>query len=164
METFLNDYGLVWVGSSGSPEATVLANFDIEVRHEFARPWRSPQFDHHFFPHRALQKDFHVLEGRIRELNRRAGEGVKKVVRTAKGAQLKEADHVPFTVYRDGFLLWRGPFRSWEDPATQEFIRVSRPLAHTARMHPHNPPFYSLSSTVSFSHHRTFWTGTSRTS
>ena len=73
------------------------------------------------------QKDFPVLERAISRLNTMAGQGEKRVIRTARGAELKEPDEVPLAVFSDGLLLWRGPFRPWTDLGTQQFVQVRSP-------------------------------------
>ncbi len=44
---------------------------------------------------------------------------------SVKGNRFAEVPNVPIAVYKDGFMLWRGPFRSFEDKndATNEFVR-----------------------------------------
>lgn len=107
MEAFLNEYGLVWVGSdaNGSPRAG-----------EASSPTSYTGFD--------LALDFGVLAARIRELNALAGgEGAKKVVTRGGVSRLEEAESVPLTVWKDGLMLWRGPFRPVASEEAQMFLR-----------------------------------------
>lgn len=71
-----------------------------------------------------LQLEFGAIKERVKELNALAGEGQKKVVHKSSGAQLSEVDTIPLTLYKDGFMIRRGPFRSYEDERSQAFFTV----------------------------------------
>jgi len=106
MESFLNDYGLVWVGG-GEEEASQGGG-----KHERAYSG----FD--------LALDFGVLAARVQELNALAGgDGAKRAVTRGGVTRLEDAEHVPVTVWRDGFMLWRGPFRAAPSAEAQSFLR-----------------------------------------
>lgn len=99
METFLSDYGLVWVGNddASDSQAGALDEATDGTRYAGFQPAR----------------DALVLWQRVEALNRRAGEGSKRIVKDSAGAaRLAEAPRVPFALFKDGFLLWRGPFRA----------------------------------------------------
>ncbi|KAA0147468.1 hypothetical protein FNF29_07314 [Cafeteria roenbergensis] len=107
MEAFLNEYGLVWVGSDGNGGTRP---------GEASTPTSYTGFD--------LALDFGVLAARVRELNALAGgEGAKKVVTRGGVSRLEEAESVPLTVWKDGLMLWRGPFRPVASEEAQAFLR-----------------------------------------
>eukprot|EP01138_Halocafeteria_seosinensis_P005025 gb/GECG01005138.1/.p1 GENE.gb/GECG01005138.1/~~gb/GECG01005138.1/.p1 ORF type:complete len:570 (+),score=103.94 gb/GECG01005138.1/:1-1710(+) len=113
METFLNDYGLIWVGkgSNRRPGAGEDSEDDEEEEDEFNS--RMP-----------YRLEFDVIKKRIEELNALAGEGQKKVVhnKAGVGAQLGETDTLPLTLYKDGFMLRRGPFRQYDTESAEAFF------------------------------------------
>jgi hypothetical protein len=67
--------------------------------------------------------DAALVLARLRELNALAGEGAAKVVRQGREAQLRVPDPLPLTLFRDGFMLRRGPFRTYADASSQAFFR-----------------------------------------
>jgi len=113
MEKFLTDYGLIWVGQEGF-------EIDNNVKDELGRSLRA-EID--FAP------DFDLLMSRFEELNVLAGSGQAKVVlsegpgRGGQMAKLSYDEGLPLSVYKDGLLIRRGPFRSFTDANTQGFVR-----------------------------------------
>eukprot|EP00066_Takifugu_rubripes_P014642 XP_011603908.1 PREDICTED: UBX domain-containing protein 11 [Takifugu rubripes] len=101
MESFLKDYGLIWVGDVGGSDPG--GGSDAST----------PSFG----------VNFDLVLQRIRELNVIAGEGESFVRLTAKGAQLATKESVRLSLYRDGIVLFDGPFRSYQEHSTQQFIR-----------------------------------------
>lgn len=80
--------------------------------------------------------NFDLVLQRIRELNVIAGEGESVVRSTASGAQLATKESVRLSLYRDGIVLFDGPFRSYREhgaqvSSTQEKARRSSPLLQT---------------------------------
>lgn len=63
--------------------------------------------------------NFDLVLQRIGELNVLAGEGESFVQSTATGAQLVTKQPVRLSLYRDGVVMFDGPFRSYQDPSTQ---------------------------------------------
>lgn len=63
-----------------------------------------------------------TLRARVQELNALAGEGVKRIERRDGAHRLVEPESVPFTLFADGFLLWRGPFRPFAEEANVAFV------------------------------------------
>ncbi|CAN0300596.1 unnamed protein product [Lampetra fluviatilis] len=109
MEAFLRDYGLVWVGDAGGrgaeghePAADAGTTADAAA---------------------GLRVDLDAVLRHVRELNLVAGEGESQVERTAGGARLRPPQSVPLTLYRNGMLMFGGPFRPYTDPATQECLQ-----------------------------------------
>lgn len=76
--------------------------------------------------------NFDLVLQRIRELNVIAGEGESFVQLTAKGAQLATKESVRLSLYRDGIVLFDGPFRSYQEHSTQ----VSAPQEKTKLLLP----------------------------
>ncbi|XP_056900235.1 UBX domain-containing protein 11 isoform X1 [Takifugu flavidus] len=101
MESFLKDYGLIWVGDVGGSDPG--GGSDAST----------PSFG----------VNFDLVLQRIRELNVIAGEGESFVRLTAKGAQLATKESVRLSLYRDGIVLFDGPFRSYQEHSTQQFLR-----------------------------------------
>ena len=77
MESFLKDYGLVWVGRNDGEN------------------------DHAHAPKPNI--DFAILFARLDELNEIAGAG-KKVVQVSKKAVFGRVEGIPLTIYKDGKL------------------------------------------------------------
>lgn len=63
--------------------------------------------------------NFDLVLQRVRELNVLAGDGESFVQTTAKGAQLATKDPVPLRLYRNGIVMFDGPFRSYQEHSTQ---------------------------------------------
>lgn len=78
--------------------------------------------------------NFDLVLHRIRELNVLAGEGESFVQLTATGAQLVPKQPVRLSLYRDGIVMFDGPFRSYQEHSTQVSVmqREATPLLHTA--------------------------------
>nr|XP_040020085.1 UBX domain-containing protein 11 isoform X3 [Gasterosteus aculeatus aculeatus] len=100
MNSFLNDYGLTWVGDGGSSDAG-----------ESEQPGASvaPGF----------RMNFDLVQRRIVELNVLAGEGECFVRPTATGARLAKREPIQLGLYRDGIVMFDGPFRSYQERSTQ---------------------------------------------
>ncbi|KAM9852148.1 UBX domain-containing protein 11 [Aulostomus maculatus] len=103
MESFLNDYGLVWVGDgeAGDPAE--------------CEDTRGGDLNFHM--------NFDLVLQRIRELNILAGEGESFIRSTATGAQLARKEPVKLQLYSNGIVMFDGPFRSYEEPSTQQCIQ-----------------------------------------
>ncbi len=56
------------------------------------------------------------------ELNVLAGEGSAAVVKSPAGAKLQPVDPIPLTLFRNGLVLFQGPFRPFTDPSTQQCV------------------------------------------
>lgn len=63
--------------------------------------------------------NFDLVLQNIRELNILAGEGESFVQATARGAKLSKKDPVQLTLYRNGIVMFEGPFRSYQEHSTQ---------------------------------------------
>ncbi|KAM6909693.1 UBX domain-containing protein 11 [Xenentodon cancila] len=106
MENFLSDYGLVWVGDE---QAGWTDSSDV---------WQ---------PGASADRSFHInfdlVLQRIKELNVIAGEGECFVQTTLTGAKLAKKDPVPLRLYSNGMVMFDGPFRSYQEPSTQQCMQ-----------------------------------------
>ncbi|KAM9353454.1 UBX domain-containing protein 11 [Symphorus nematophorus] len=97
MESFLNDYGLIWVGDGESSDSA------------------ENEQSHHM--------NFDLVLQRIRELNILAGEGECFVQSTATGAHLAKKDPIQLSLYSNGIVMFDGPFRSYQEDSTQRCMQ-----------------------------------------
>ncbi|XP_038567752.1 UBX domain-containing protein 11 isoform X2 [Micropterus salmoides] len=109
MESFLNDYGLMWVGDvessdSAEVEQPGLWNPDASVVRNF-------------------HMNFDLVLQRIKELNVLAGDGECFIKSTATGAQLAKKDTIRLSLYSNGIVMFDGPFRSYQEHSTQECMQ-----------------------------------------
>ncbi|CAN0348809.1 unnamed protein product [Lampetra planeri] len=137
MEAFLRDYGLVWVGDAGGrgaeghePAADAGGETHGGSRTHVQTHTRAYACAHVLTCTRTtadaaagLRVDLDAVLRHVRELNLVAGEGESQVERTAGGARLRPPQSVPLTLYRNGMLMFGGPFRPYTDPATQECLQ-----------------------------------------
>uniref|UniRef100_A0A3Q0RVZ4 UBX domain-containing protein 11 n=1 Tax=Amphilophus citrinellus TaxID=61819 RepID=A0A3Q0RVZ4_AMPCI len=72
---------------------------------------------------RGFHMNFDLVLQRIRELNIFAGEGESFVQTTATGAQLATKDPIPLRLYRNGIVMFDGPFRSYQEHSTQQCMQ-----------------------------------------
>uniref|UniRef100_A0A669D418 UBX domain-containing protein 11 n=1 Tax=Oreochromis niloticus TaxID=8128 RepID=A0A669D418_ORENI len=72
---------------------------------------------------RGFHINFDLVLQRIRELNVLAGEGESFVQMTATGAQLAKKDPIPLRLYRNGIVMFDGPFRSYQEHSTQQCMQ-----------------------------------------
>ncbi|MBN3321411.1 UBX11 protein, partial [Atractosteus spatula] len=75
----------------------------------------------------SVVRDFHVnfdlvLEN-IKDLNVLAGEGESHVERTAGGARLARHTPLPLHLFKNGIVMFNGPFRPYEDASTQQCVQ-----------------------------------------
>lgn len=63
--------------------------------------------------------NFDLVQRRIVELNVLAGEGECFVRPTATGARLAKREPIQLGLYRDGIVMFDGPFRSYQERSTQ---------------------------------------------
>ncbi|XP_068513754.1 UBX domain-containing protein 11 isoform X1 [Anas acuta] len=116
MERFLNDYGLIWVGE----------------RHEQLEDLQSLKNEE--LPAKSLWKpgeavvskreiDFDLILENVKDLNVLAGEGISQIEHTPQGARLRQQEPLPLTLYQNGIVMFDGPFRSYEEPSTQQCLQ-----------------------------------------
>ncbi|ELU04902.1 hypothetical protein CAPTEDRAFT_219752 [Capitella teleta] len=116
MEAFLADYGMVWVGREVDSDASFSDDEDDidTVSIERGGRWNPATSRTSDF-----QIDFDQVVRNIQELNAMAGEGISKIQHTKGGARLKHAEPVQLTLYKNGMVMFSGPFRPFSDPLTQ---------------------------------------------
>ncbi len=94
MESFLKDYGLVWVGREMAEDVEPVVP----------------------------EVDFSLFFCRLKELNGLAGDGKPKIVASGKMAKFEHQKGIPIKVYKDGIFLFRGPFRSFSSGSGKKFL------------------------------------------
>uniref|UniRef100_A0A674J7I1 UBX domain-containing protein 11 n=1 Tax=Terrapene triunguis TaxID=2587831 RepID=A0A674J7I1_9SAUR len=67
--------------------------------------------------------DFDLILENLKDLNVLAGEGVSQIERTAGGARLRQPQSIALTFYQNGIVMFNGPFRSYEEPSTQQCLQ-----------------------------------------
>ncbi|XP_073728502.1 UBX domain-containing protein 11 [Misgurnus anguillicaudatus] len=111
MEKFLNDYGLIWVGSCEEPDVSCL----LESEQDNTLTGSSAQ--------RRFEINYDLVIQNIQELNFVAGEGESHVTPIPGGAKLTQQSSIPLSLYKNGIVMFNGPFRSYQDPSTQECMK-----------------------------------------
>ncbi|XP_043939879.1 UBX domain-containing protein 11 [Protopterus annectens] len=121
MEKFLNDYGMIWVGEKHDQDGELYLQEEREPQRKnqsHERLWQPDSSTSAKFI-----VDFDLVLENIRDLNILAGEGEAHVEHIEGGARLRHVNPVSLTLYRNGIFLFNGPFRSYTEPSTQQFIR-----------------------------------------
>ncbi|XP_016315603.1 UBX domain-containing protein 11-like [Sinocyclocheilus anshuiensis] len=106
MEKFLNDYGMVWVGSYEEHDKQASSHLPGATN---AR--------------KSFKMNYDLVLQNIQELNIVAGEGESHVTAVPGGAKLTQQSSIPLWLYKNGIVMFSGPFRSYQDPRTQEFMQ-----------------------------------------
>ncbi|XP_077193849.1 UBX domain-containing protein 11 [Paroedura picta] len=117
MERFLNDYGLIWVGEQNE-SSEEMESLDGERSHSSRGLWK---------PGDSVVSvssiNFDTIFENLKDLNVLAGEGVSQIEHVAGGARLRQPEPVSLTFYQNGIVMFNGPFRSYEEPSTQQCLR-----------------------------------------
>ncbi|XP_069827623.1 UBX domain-containing protein 11 [Dendropsophus ebraccatus] len=108
MEQFLNDYGLIWVGEEGSSEAS---------------EQMIPQSGAGHSSESGFQPDYDLVLENLRDLNVLGGEGVSHIEYKEGAARLRSPEPIPLTLYKNGIIMFQGPFRSYQESSTQQCLR-----------------------------------------
>ncbi|KAM9320190.1 UBX domain-containing protein 11 [Gastrophryne carolinensis] len=108
MEHFLSDYGLIWVGDED------LATSDEQKTSSSSDLGLSPNI---------FQPDFDLIVENLQDLNILGGDGVSKIQYGERSARLKPPEPVQLTLYKNGIIMFQGPFRSYQEPSTQQCLR-----------------------------------------
>ncbi|KAL0984707.1 hypothetical protein UPYG_G00145670 [Umbra pygmaea] len=119
MERFLSDYGMIWVGSGAEHATASQQEGDEQMESSERRVWQQEVS----MARRTFQMNFDLVLQNIRELNILAGEGESHVIATFRGAKLAQQDPIPLRLYRNGILMFNGPFRSYQDASTQRCMQ-----------------------------------------
>ncbi|ETW00033.1 hypothetical protein H310_07469 [Aphanomyces invadans] len=105
MTAFLNDHGLVWVG----PPSNTLSP-------------RLPPLDAASTTHAEVNYD--LIIARVNQLNAAADTGFTVRRSWPRGPiTLCDQDSLPLTLFKDGIMVLRGPFRPFHEPHATEFIQ-----------------------------------------
>ncbi|XP_046324645.1 UBX domain-containing protein 11 isoform X2 [Marmota monax] len=120
MERFLNDYGLQWVGEPMDQEDSE----DKTVSEEEKRDWMTAK--KFWKPGDSLvppEVDFDRLLASLQDLSELVVEGDTQVTPVPGGAWLHSLEPIPLKLYRNGIMMFDGPFRPFYDPSTQRCLR-----------------------------------------
>lgn len=120
MERFLGDYGLQWVGEPMDQEDLE----DITGSEDEKRNWMtSKKF---WKPGDSLvppEVDFDRLLASLKDLSELVVDSDTQVMPVPGGAQLHVLEPIPLKLYRNGIMMFDGPFRPFHDPSTQSCLR-----------------------------------------
>ncbi|XP_031154646.1 UBX domain-containing protein 11 isoform X2 [Sander lucioperca] len=114
MDSFLNDYGLIWVGEGESSDSA-----EREQPRNLERGLWQPDGS----VIRSFHMNFDLVLQRIKELNILAGEGECFVQSTATRGQLAKKDPIQLSLYSNGIVMFDGPFRSYQEHSTQRCMQ-----------------------------------------
>ncbi|XP_039660948.1 UBX domain-containing protein 11 isoform X2 [Perca fluviatilis] len=113
-QSFLNDYGLIWVGDGESSDSA-----EREQPRNLERGLWQPDGS----VIRSFHMNFDLVLQRIKELNILAGEGECFVQSTATRGQLAKKDLIQLSLYSNGIVMFDGPFRSYQEHSTQRCMQ-----------------------------------------
>lgn len=120
MERFLSDYGLQWVGEPMDQE-------DSEEKIDSENDeWDWMKAKKFWKPGDSLappEVDFDRLLASLQDLSELVVEGETQVKPVPGGAQLRTLEPIPLKLYRNGIMMFDGPFRPFYDPSTQRCLR-----------------------------------------
>ncbi len=68
---------------------------------------------------KAFKMNYDLVLQNIQALNFEAGEGESHVTAIPGGAKLTQQSSIPLWLYKNGIVMFSGPFRSYQDPGTQ---------------------------------------------
>ncbi|CAF4130733.1 unnamed protein product [Rotaria sp. Silwood2] len=133
MEDLLIERGLEVVGELNEPDNVNILTFDeadrVEQQQEHPPALSAPST---WRPEESIPKilpiDFNSIVENINELNVLAGENEVHFEPQNNDNQrristLKRTESINITLYANGIFLFNGPFRSFSEPSTQQFIR-----------------------------------------
>ena len=134
MEEFLSDYGLIWVGKEeGDLSRTDTRLEDCTDRVTTSLTMLRSNLSTElsgcvWVPESATPAsmagnvDFNLLVRNVKALNILLGEKAE-VVKTKGGARFRRPDTIPLTLYKNGFMLFQGPFRPYTDPLSFQVVQ-----------------------------------------
>jgi len=97
-QKFLNDYGMIWIGGYDEQANSQLSAVTC-IRKSFTM-------------------NYDLVIRNIQELNIEAGEGESHVTAIPGGAKLTQKSSIPLWLYKNGIVMFNGPFRSYQEPTT----------------------------------------------
>ncbi|XP_029804941.1 UBX domain-containing protein 11 isoform X1 [Suricata suricatta] len=121
MERFLSDYGLQWVGE---PAASDEDSEDQSDSEDGNRDWMTTK--KFWKPGDSLappEVDFDRLLASLKDLSELVADGETQVTPVPGGARLRVLEPIPLKIYRNGLMMFDGPFRPFHDPSTQRCLR-----------------------------------------
>uniref|UniRef100_A0A8C6ZBR6 UBX domain-containing protein 11 n=1 Tax=Nothoprocta perdicaria TaxID=30464 RepID=A0A8C6ZBR6_NOTPE len=130
MQRFLNDYGLIWVGESHEQQLEAFKDEELPAR----MLWKPGETSASKF-----QIDFDLILENVKDLNALAGEGLSEIEHTPRGARLRQPQSLPLTLYQDGIVMGKGPFRPYEEPSTQQYLQDIMDGYFPSELQPHYP-------------------------
>ncbi|XP_077006856.1 UBX domain-containing protein 11 isoform X2 [Tamandua tetradactyla] len=120
MERFLNDYGLQWVGEPMDQEGLKVKADSEEGEREWMTTKKFWKPGDSVVP---PEVDFDRLLASLKDLSELVVEGETQVTPVPGGAQLRVLEPIPLKLYRNGIIMFDGPFRPFYDPSTQRCLR-----------------------------------------
>ncbi|XP_025870340.1 UBX domain-containing protein 11 isoform X2 [Vulpes vulpes] len=120
MERFLGDYGLQWVGEPADDEDSE----DQSDSEDGKRDWMTAK--KLWKPGDSLappEVDFDRLLASLKDLSELVVDGDTQVTPMPGGARLHVLEPIPLKLYRNGLMMFDGPFRPFHDPSTQRCLR-----------------------------------------
>ncbi|XP_074236412.1 UBX domain-containing protein 11 isoform X8 [Saimiri boliviensis] len=120
MERFLSDYGLQWVGEPMDQEDSESKT----VSEDGERDWMTAR--KFWKPGDSLappEVDFDRLLASLKDLSELVVEGDTQVTPVPGGARLRTLEPIPLKLYRNGIMMFDGPFQPFYDPSTQRCLR-----------------------------------------
>ncbi|XP_078186933.1 UBX domain-containing protein 11 isoform X7 [Callithrix jacchus] len=120
MERFLSDYGLQWVGEPMDQEDSE----NKTVSEDGERDWMTAR--KFWKPGDSLappEVDFDRLLASLKDLSELVVEGDTQVTPVPGGARLRTLEPIPLKLYRNGIMMFDGPFQPFCDPSTQRCLR-----------------------------------------
>lgn len=152
METFLAEYGMVWVGEDPHDSSDVYIDeriyddpddcqtvstssvTDNTLTSDPFGVWRqdtslvaesvdSSDSNTSLPKPGALNIDFNRLIENINDLNVLAGAGVAQIKKTSDRARFEIPEPVQLTIFANGILMFDGPFRPYTEPTTRQCVQ-----------------------------------------
>lgn len=131
METFLADYGMIWVGDDEDEDSEEPVGIAAPTAHVGATSEGPSQTGPNSAAANAAAggavtpSDYDKILAHVAELNALAGEGVGVVTRRSDGsARIAMPEPIALRLYQNGIMLFDGPFRPLDAPITQ--VRTNR--------------------------------------
>ncbi|XP_068395314.1 UBX domain-containing protein 11 isoform X6 [Eschrichtius robustus] len=114
MERFLGDYGLQWVGEPMDKEDSEDGERDWMTAKKFWKPGDS------LVP---PQVDFDRLLASLKDLSELAVDSDTQLTPVPSRVPHCVLEPIPLKLYRNGIVMFDGPFRPFHDPSTQRCLR-----------------------------------------
>uniref|UniRef100_A0A8C0R5B0 UBX domain-containing protein 11 n=1 Tax=Canis lupus dingo TaxID=286419 RepID=A0A8C0R5B0_CANLU len=120
VQRFLGDYGLQWVGEPADDEDSE----DQSDSEDGKRDWMTAK--KLWKPGDSLappEVDFDRLLASLKDLSELVVDGDTQVIPMPGGARLHVLEPIPLKLYRNGLMMFDGPFRPFRDLSTQRCLR-----------------------------------------